>query len=109
MRMMLRCAGSVRALRLSAGMIVLAAVGLPAGATAAITTPPVPTPHRAQGLAAARADRPDPAIPQHSAINAATLPIGAWTPLGPTAIGPSFLFGGGIYGGVNSGRITGVA
>ncbi len=36
------------------------------------------------------------------------LPGGAWKPLGPAAIGPAKLLHGLGYGGVNSGRITGL-
>ena len=39
----------------------------------------------------------------------APIPAGRWLPLGPAPIGPPFLAAGGFYGGVNSGRITGLA
>ena len=48
----------------------------------------------------ARAVPPSPPSP---------LPGGAWLPLGPAPLGPATLGGGGFYGGVNSGRVTGLA
>ena len=55
----------------------------------------------------AAADRPDPYKPV--SVPAGPVPSGAWQPLGPAPIGPPYLFAGGFYGGVNSGRITGIA
>ena len=58
-------------------------------------------------LAQVKADRPDPY--RSAPVAGGPVPSGAWQPLGPAPIGPSYLQGGGFYGGVNSGRITGIA
>jgi hypothetical protein len=72
---------------------------------------PMPAPIRKQSIGEAAADRPDPFRPsaKRAAVAAAAVPVGSWLPLGPAPIGPPFLINGGFYGGVNSGRITGLA
>ena len=66
---------------------------------------PVPPPRRAVTVSSHR----DPFVPGRTpAAVGAAVPVGSWIPLGPAAEGPSFLSGGGFYGGVNSGRITGL-
>ena len=55
--------------------------------------------------------RAQSALPLHLPLPLLAVPTpgGTWSPLGPAAIGPSYNFGGGFYGGENSGRITGLA
>ncbi len=99
----------------AAAAIVPGAAALAAGAR---PSPPAAAPHPAPPLgagaaAAAARDRADasarPSAAATPRVAAAAIPSGPWTALGPAAIGPSFLAGGGFYGGVNSGRITGLA
>jgi hypothetical protein len=79
----------------------------PASSAALQRFTPRPPPIRLDAVRAAARDRRDRfSPPKRRPIAAATLPGGKWSSLGPAAIGPSFLAGGGIYGGVNSGRIT---
>jgi hypothetical protein len=89
--------------------------GLALAAASKSETPPVGVVHPAPifGLKGARSDRPDPVSHRRlaapaAAAAAASIPSGTWQPLGPAAIGPSFLAGGGSIGGVSSGRITSV-
>ena len=66
---------------------------------------PVPSPR-----GPAVADHRDPPSPAHPMSPSSPLPTGTWQPLGPgPPIGPPYLASGGFYGGVNSGRITGLA
>jgi hypothetical protein len=55
----------------------------------------------------ATTDRPDPY--RRVLVPGGPVPSGTWQPLGPAPLGPPYLAGGGFYGGVNSGRITGIA
>ena len=73
-----------------------------------IPRPPQRTPY---SLREAAADRPDASSQRRLAgpPPGAPIPAGAWKSLGPAPTGPSFLAGGGFYGGVSSGRITGLA
>ncbi len=82
-----------------------------ASTRAARPAPLLPAPLTRAALARALADRPDPfpASAGRGSSRAAALPGGTWQPLGPAAIGPAYVAGGGFYGGVNSGRITAVA
>jgi photosystem II stability/assembly factor-like uncharacterized protein len=71
---------------------------------------PAPPPRiRPDTALAAAVDRPDPSFRAAAPARSASIPAGNWLPLGPAPIGPSFLAGGGAYGGVNSGRVTGLA
>jgi hypothetical protein len=84
--------------------------GSPAAAGAVapsgVRSRPVPPLRRSAGV-----DRADPPSPGRAgpSLPSNPPPTGTWQPLGPGAIGPSFLSGGGFYGGVNSGRVTGLA
>jgi hypothetical protein len=82
-----------------------------AGASGPTATPgfaplQAPTAAPIQGSAPAAASR---SYPGSLAPSAGPIPEGTWGPLGPAAIGPPYKAGGGFYGGVNSGRITGLA
>ncbi len=103
-------------------LLALAALGVLAVAPSALAATPTPLAQwigaaprpapvtRASILSAAR-ERPDASARPTGAARplAAGLPGGVWQPLGPAATGPSFLSGGGFYGGVSAGRITGLA
>jgi hypothetical protein len=93
--------------------MALMVLGVPVGAIArgALLSPRGLLPIRPapiHGLRQALADRPDPVSRAVVGKPAASIPSGAWQPLGPAPIGPPFLAGGGFYGGVNSGRVTGL-
>lgn len=80
------------------------AVILPQVASASPAVAP-PTPHPGH---APSPDTRDVFQPTGPLPTSPSLPGGPWLPLGPAAIGPSYLSGGGFYGGVNSGRIDGL-
>jgi hypothetical protein len=85
--------------------VSLVGVSAPAQATSsAVQSRPVPPQRRLRAVV----DRADVRAPgaARSVRPAAAVPTGSWKPLGPAAIGPSYLMAGGFYGGVNSGRIT---
>ena len=67
--------------------------------------PPLSFAERVQAMA----DRPDPSTRRSQAPPppSGSIPAGSWHALGPAPIGPPYQAGGGFYGGVNSGRITG--
>jgi hypothetical protein len=102
---------------ISALVVSFGAVSLPASeasprpASAHLRSPLRPAPPSPQAAAEAIADRPDAFSSSHPQpkLSPAALPSGTWQALGPAAIGPNYLAGGGIYGGVNSGRVTAVA
>ncbi len=85
----------------------LPAVGSSRRAPGAISAPLRAAPIR--GLHQALADRPDPVSHAPARRSSAAIPTGVWSALGPAPIGPPYQAGGGFYGGVNSGRITGLA
>jgi hypothetical protein len=90
------------------GAALRAAAASPAPAT---TQAPPPQPVRARPAersSPGRAD-PSPGPGPRLALPSAPLPSGTWQALGPAPIGPPYLVSGGFYGGVNSGRITGLA
>jgi uncharacterized repeat protein (TIGR01451 family) len=108
--------GAVVALGIAftAACIAALLLGLPAASSASSTQAAgagssVARPAPIQGLRQALADRPDPVSRRSVSGPLVPIPVGAWQPLGPAPIGPPYLEFGGFYGGVNSGRTTGLA